>query len=258
MPDINTYFGKINIEVVHNIGKIDANNVLTEDDIQFVHYADSQQICIWLPDIYTNYKNIVIQQTNSQKLIFESEVSTLVNGNIKIILDSLFIPVGHFVIKINSIYGFSYEIFFRKWGDHEKITSTSVPTLEDKTTDKSPVKYRDGFGNIIRDDDETWRDFIWRTCAKILRNVTFETYGREGAVIYHEGFKTIKFYMEMGGTDVIFYLNIPTIEDWEQATGFALQEREDILKYVAENTQRHQAPSCDYEIKESEILFRKK
>jgi hypothetical protein len=99
--------------------------------------------------------------------------------------------------------------------------------------------------------------FLLRTLSKVLRRVSFESYGREGAAIYHEGLKTITFYMEMGGNDVLFYLNIPSKADWETATGFELKERDEIIKYVAENTRRHQAPSCYFEITENEIYFKK-
>ena len=100
--------------------------------------------------------------------------------------------------------------------------------------------------------------FLLRTLSKVLRRVSFESYGREGAVIYHEGLKTITFYMEFGGSDVIFFLQIPSKNNWESVTGFDVNERDEIIKYVAENTQRHQAPSCYFEIMEEEIYFKKK
>jgi hypothetical protein len=59
----------------------------------------------------------------------------------------------------------------------------------------------------------------------------------------------------MGGGDCVFYLDVPTAKDWEQRTGFAIGERDDILVYVATMTGRDQAPNCRYEIRSQEIVY---
>lgn len=87
-------------------------------------------------------------------------------------------------------------------------------------------------------------------------HVSFETRGREGAVLYHEGIRSISFYMEMGGSDVVFYLNVPSEKNWKKITGFSSETRDRILTFVARQTQKHQAPSCYFEIKDEVILFK--
>ena len=95
----------------------------------------------------------------------------------------------------------------------------------------------------------------FRTLKKVFRRLEFISQGREGTVIYHEGRKQIRFYMEMGGDNVVFYLRIPAKAEWKQLTGFPANERDEILNYVAMHTQKAQAPSCIYRITENEILF---
>lgn len=88
--------------------------------------------------------------------------------------------------------------------------------------------------------------------------VAFISQGREGEVVYQEGFKEIRFYMEFGGTDVVFYLSIPSVAKWEKSTGFSLNKRDEILSFVATQTQKYQAPSSDFKIEGNAILFTKK
>lgn len=89
---------------------------------------------------------------------------------------------------------------------------------------------------------------------KYFRHLTFESNGREGAVIYNELTRDIRFYMEFGGKNVVFILSLPSKNEWEKF-GFNLREREEIINYVAENTQKAQAPNSFYEIGDSAIIF---
>jgi hypothetical protein len=90
---------------------------------------------------------------------------------------------------------------------------------------------------------------------KSPQRIEFVSYGREGAVLYREGLNEIRFYMEFGGNDVVFYLSIPSTSEWENTTGFSLQERNRILTFVATETQKYQAPLCNYRIEDKAILF---
>ncbi len=64
----------------------------------------------------------------------------------------------------------------------------------------------------------------------------------------------------MGGGNCLFYIDVPTVENWEKATGFSIAERDEILKYVAEETLRKQTVSqgAYFVIGEREIAFMKK
>jgi hypothetical protein len=99
---------------------------------------------------------------------------------------------------------------------------------------------------------------IKKAINKVFRRLEFISHGREGEVIYIEGETKLNFYMEMGGGNCIFYLNIPSKENWESVTKLPISEREDILNFVAEGTQRDQASSCYFIISDSEITYYKK
>lgn len=130
---------------------------------------------------------------------------------------------------------------------------------EESTPDKPPIVYRDGFGNIIENEDLKLREMLsFNLLRKIFRHISFQSKGRGGEVVYHDARKEIRFCMEFGGNDVVFYLHVPKVAEWEAATGFPLDERDDILRFVAEGTQKAQAPSCFYQINENEIVFKKK
>lgn len=89
------------------------------------------------------------------------------------------------------------------------------------------------------------------------QRVCFINNGREGEVIYKEGFlKQIRFYVALGGNEVALYISIPIASDWERTTSFPLKRRNEILEFVALNTQKYQAPSCRYEIYDNSILFK--
>lgn len=100
--------------------------------------------------------------------------------------------------------------------------------------------------NLLTMMNKLWKKTIF---------VQFEETGREGAVIYHEGIKLFRFYMEFGGNDVAFILTIPPPHQWKRETGFPVEKRTEILNYVAEQTRKHKAPNCAFKINESEILF---
>ena len=130
---------------------------------------------------------------------------------------------------------------------------------EEQLPDKPPLVYRDGLGNTIENEDLNLRKMLlFNTLRKVFRHLEFKSQGREGEVIYHDAIKQIRFYMEFGGNEVVFFLHIPKVSEWEAVTGFSIDERDDILKFVAEGTQREQAPSCVYKINENEILFIKR
>jgi hypothetical protein len=131
----------------------------------------------------------------------------------------------------------------------------TAPT-EPPDLDSPPIIYRDGFGNILPNEDMILREkIITKTIDKITRRVEYVNQGRDGKVIYIEGDKRITFLMEMGAYDCVFYVNIPTAKDWEEQTKFPLSEREEIITFVAAQTQRDQASSCVYKVTDREISY---
>ena len=121
------------------------------------------------------------------------------------------------------------------------------------------IVYKDGFGRVLPNEDLLLREkVIKKTFDKITRHLEYISHGKDGEVIYIEGEKRIKFLMEVGAYDCAFYVNIPTESEWEKATKFPLSEREEIIIFVAERTQRDQASSCIYKISDGEIAYYRK
>ncbi|MBK9256687.1 MAG: hypothetical protein IPM42_14460 [Saprospiraceae bacterium] len=92
------------------------------------------------------------------------------------------------------------------------------------------------------------------------KKMTFENNGRSGYAIYWDGNKTTRFYTEVGGGDCIFYMVIPSAEEWESHTGYAYTEREGILSFIAEESLKKQAnlSGSYYKIEEKHIVFYQK
>ncbi len=257
----NLYFGKIIVESIENINSkssTELKNPFTDTNIKFVHYPDCQQIIIWLPEYFTNYDKIYIIDIATSQMIYNHSINKIINGSVQIIIDSLFIHPGKFFIKILGLSGCIHQILIKKLSENEDQPVVEIKLDSETKDNNDPILYKNGFGNILPNEDLDLREKIKiKTLGKVFRFVEYVSQGREGEVIYHEGFKSIRFYMEFGGNDVVFILNIPAPEEWESQTGFPLDEREEIIHYVAKITQKDQGPSCDYVIHEKEILYKR-
>lgn len=119
-----------------------------------------------------------------------------------------------------------------------------------------PIVYRDGFGNIIPDEDLILRERLNKELErKFSRRVEYEGNLRAGTVIYIDIDTRIEFYNEMGGGNCMVYISVPSEKHWEEQTKTPLDRRKDILEYVAAAVQSQQASNCNFEIKEDAISF---
>ena len=266
---VTSYFGVVLINGIDNIRPpeyaLDKNSaedlLLTENHIKIVHYPDCQQLIVWLPEYHDIYEDISIKDILSGQNIYFKKISGIVSGSIQIIIDTLFIYPGEFVITISKIDGLQHNVTFVKYKEGV------IPEVPDKTPveavdlDKPPIEYRDGLGNILPNEDLLLREkLIGYMVKKFSRKLLFDGNGRSGSVTYLEGDKKVSFESEIGGGDCIFFIHIPDEENWLNKTGFELNERNDILQFVAENTLRIQISSSDayYLIGERDILFIRK
>ncbi len=261
---MDQFFGVIEILTVENIFPTDVHDQGTEkvmlmDDVRFVHYPDCQQMSLWLPEYFMEYHNVIIQNIVDNVVIFDQKVEHIINGSIKILLDTLFICPGTYELIINKKSGVVHIVRFKKYPEGQLISIPEITPSIPFDLDSEPIVYRDGFGNVLPNEDLLLRQaIIDKTINKITRRLEYISQGRGGEVIYLEGNKSIKFYMEMGGGNCVFYLDIPSISAWEKTTNFPLSEREDIINYVAEQTRRDQASSCTYKISDTEITYFRK
>jgi hypothetical protein len=254
---LDHFYGKIYIENIINYPvATEAWSEFDSSNLKCVHYHDCQQLVLWLPNPYLKYTTILIKDTIKNDLIYNKNVSDIINGSVQIILDSLFIYPGDFVLQILVIGGVAHEIYISKMEEGKEIIPKSEDLTDIDDTDNQPIIYKDGFGNDVPNLDLEMREkIIKKTINKVFRRLEFFSHGRDGEVVYIEGDTKLHFYMEMGGGNCIFYLNIPSKEQWESVTKLPLNEREDILNYIAEGTQREQAPSSYFTISDTEISY---
>jgi hypothetical protein len=121
---------------------------------------------------------------------------------------------------------------------------------------KKPIVYKDGFGNIIPDEDLILREKLDKELvAKFGRKIEYTGNLRAGSVIYIDINTRIEFSHEMGGGNCMVYIDIPTEAQWVAFTKTPLAGRKEILEFVAAAVQAEQASNCKYEIKENSISF---
>lgn len=92
----------------------------------------------------------------------------------------------------------------------------------------------------------------------MFRSVSIASSGRSGSVTYHEGSQRIDCYWEFGGAeDVVAIVQCGTAEEWSRYP-WALDRRDEILGFIADEVIRQQAPTCvaDIDGHTGDILLR--
>lgn len=149
--------GVISIGIIENCGANgDLNGLLTA---RFVHYPDCQQLQIWLPEYGGNYNGYyrVIDLENNRILQREKIIDKL-NGSIQLLLDTISLENGNYVLEIDHNQGFVHQLFFTKQEEiHNSKTNIPVET-KDIVSDTMWKVYKDGFGNEIPNEDQLIRN----------------------------------------------------------------------------------------------------
>ncbi|MBP6695715.1 MAG: hypothetical protein KA161_11335 [Saprospiraceae bacterium] len=262
------YFGIVTLTSIENIRpsndtsneKTATDDLMDESRVRLVHYPDCQQLIIWLPVDGIHYLDMVICDQKTKDEIWRKDIREIINGTIQIILDTLPFGPGELFIKITKKNGLQHIINLKKYDEGvipiQPVISPEIVPEEDK----APIIYRDGFGNIIPDQDLILRENVFNELyRKFSRRVKYEGAGRSNNVIFVDGNKILTFYSEMGGGNCLFYIDIPAKENWVNETGYSLDERDEILQFVAESTLRDQTTSSGayFEIEDKWITFYK-
>lgn len=258
------HYGEIEILSISNSAaepdEVELLPEMPEHYVRFVHYPDCQQLIIMLPSYGPEYQTIKLLDTGRNEVIDERPVTDRLSGSIQVLWDTLEIPPGQFRIEIKWKNAQYHLIEFIKYTEEEskerKAIVQAYQVSDEPISDSGPIIYRDGFGNIIPDEDllireQAMHDIFRRFSKKLSYSGNF----RGGTIIYSDGEYTIDFYHEMGGGDCHMYIDIPTEDQWELKTHVPLSERKEILEFVAERVQRDQAPSWKYEIREDIIYY---
>ncbi len=88
--------------------------------------------------------------------------------------------------------------------------------------------------------------------------VTITKEGRSGSVRYAAQEGSINGHWEFGGNDVVAIVSMGTMADWRRDHAWAVPQRAAVLRLVAEEVVRQQAPSCtpEIDVERGEVLLR--
>lgn len=90
------------------------------------------------------------------------------------------------------------------------------------------------------------------------RRVLYAERGRDGYIIYKDAQGEISMYFEFGGGECVAFIQVPSAAEWTKSTKRSVEEREDILHFVAEQAIQDKVPDCDYRLSANYIEFFKR
>lgn len=220
---------------------------------RFVRYPGCQQVTLWLPqDGYAGYSRFRILGPGGA-VVDEADVTARLNGRVQILIDTFPWPPGTYRIEIHHSDGWCHVLPLEKLDAGIAPPPEPMPEPEPST---GPIVYRDGFGNILPDEDlELRARVLGRFVSQFGRHLEFDGNARAGTITYVDGDIRIRFPHEMCTGRVHFSIDVPSPDRWESVTGRPLAERESIIAFVAAETQRRQASSWSFEIYDGRIDF---
>lgn len=251
---MQAWYGKISIEAMENFTSVQGD-MMSADDLLFVHYPDCQQLSIWLPRPGSGYGNLILRDAVLGSVLEEWPVADKLSGSVKILWDTVSLRPGQYMAEIMKEGKCQHRFRFTKYqeGEMEKAKPAPAPVPE---YEPGPIIYRDGAGNIIPDEDLEMRKKALQQMENMFsRKLHYTSSGRSGTVTYSEGNRSLILYYELGGGDCIAIIDIPPENTWESSTGFPLDRRNDIILFVAERACADQAPHGHYQIEPDAVLL---
>ncbi len=262
---MRSFFGKIKVLNIENKpppegreGESAGFLPLETGAVKFVHYPDCQQLIISLPRPGKDYGDLRLWDTGTGRILETWPVADKLSGAIQILWDTVSLSPGHYRIEIDHIDSGMHSIDLIKYEAGAVIPGDVVIPVQEETRGK-PIVYRDGFGNIMEDEDLLLREKVLKEIADTFsRHIEYESSGRSGTVIYVEGETRIPFYYEIGGGDCVAWIDLPAIDKWESETKTPSDRREDIVQFTAASVHARQAPGCRVEISGNAIKYFRK
>jgi hypothetical protein len=248
--DEPTHEGHVVIGDIRNTDAPATVGVLT---LKFVHYPGAQQLILWLPQSgYHGYGDLTL--TRDGEVIEHAAVRDRLNGSVQILFNTLPWPPGDYVITITHADGWRHEAALQKL-EAGVAPPASEPPPPEPVSDQ-PIVYRDGFGKLIPNLDLEIRARVHEEVARRFnRRIEYEGTLRGGSVIYIDGDRRLSFDNELCGGEIKCTIYVPAAKHWLAATGIPLDERDEIIAWVAQCVQREQASSWRYEITDTSINF---
>ena len=168
---------------------------------------------------------------------------------------------GLYTIEIEWKNGWMHQIDFKKFKRGQTTASDNKAVainkeINEKLEAAGPIVYRDGFGNILENEDLVLREKVNKDIVRrFSRRIEYTENARSGTVIYIDNEIRLEFSHEMGGGNCMIYIDVPTEEKWEQLTNTPVSLRKEILEFTAATVHAQQASNCYYEIQSNAIIF---
>jgi len=70
--------------------------------------------------------------------------------------------------------------------------------------------------------------------------ITYSSNGRSGQVQYRSKEGNFDMYYELGGSDVVAGINVPSPNDWVAKTGIPLERRDEVLHFIGQQVVKDQ------------------
>jgi hypothetical protein len=242
--------------VIGVIATHDAPEAIGIPTVRYVHYPGAQQLILWLPQSgYHGYGDVTLSR--GAHVIEKQTVRDRLNGSTQILWNTLPWPPGDYLIAITHAEGWRHQVALTKLAEGiDPPAPEPPPAPPEPDVEPAPIIYRDGAGNLIPNADLELRGAAQRDIARRFgQRLEYEGNYRAGTIHYIDGDHRISFYHEMCGGSMKFSIDIPAAAHWEAATGTPLSNRDEILKFVAEQVKRDQAPNWRYEITPGAIDF---
>lgn len=259
------YFGKVELGAIENqINTVISSNQSTPinelkaENIKYVFYPDCQQLIIWLPNPGSHYNEFKIHNLDHGQVILSDKVQNIINGSIQIILDSSNFSPASYCLELDWPKTIKHLLFFKK------LEPGVSPKEEDVLPDLEPPKseslsdrrrYYDSFGNLVPDDIDFRNLKMDELLKKLNRKIEYKDDGRTGTIYYIDGETKIGFNYEFGGANCIVFINVPTEEKWESQTGVPLDQRKEIIEFIASRVHQEKVASSRIEISSDAISF---
>lgn len=102
---------------------------------------------------------------------------------------------------------------------------------------------------------DAWFELGFEKLGQHVAHIGYESQGRAGNVILYREDRVVKFAYEFAGGLALAIIYIPTLEKWVETTGFALEERDEILNFIGKRVLRDQAAGYNYYIEKDAIII---
>lgn len=246
---------------------------------RFVRYPGCQQLQLWLPQPdHHGLRRVQVRRTDGLT-VDDTWLHQRLSGSVQLLFDTLAWPPGAYRLTVDEAPGQPAVVVALHKAEAQSAAGANIDAARAATAEsRAPTStqvaeapatapthpdavrvYRDGLGRVIPDEAQQLRDTAWALLQRrFSRQVRVHNQGRGGTVTYEERLpqlRRIRFDHEIAAGPWHWVVSVPTPARWQAETGFALDERDEVLRHVAETLQRTQGPSWAWTLTEDAIAF---